>query len=279
MIWLMLLPVFIRTISWAESYPLSHTFRPRVLPHSHHRHVISWDPSFSHVAIFGPDGTLKSTFVPSSQGISFHRIADAIVGPDGSAVLGGTLSGGLGALIFLDSGGKVVRLVRIDSGYVGKLTRDAQGRIWTLGRPPVPVDGVISIYSPEGKYLRSIQPKDRLPTPFEKLQIGTTYLIAWRQGVVWALPDHQVAFGYNESGSEVQKWNLPSGTGDASRAWISGDTLLYSRAHPDRASLVEVDLKSGSATERTVVTPGMPIGGADGRVVHYSSRDARIVIA
>jgi hypothetical protein len=267
----------------AETVRLSQQFPSRVLMRSGNGFSIDWSSTFDHVAVYRADGSLAVSYYPQQTGIVFHRIADAALLPDGGFILGGTLVGSVSALVFVNPKGVPTNVVRVHPGYIGKLARSADGRLWTVGRSPVRGDlNVVSVFSAEGRLLfTSVSPTD-LPVSPERLQLGNTYLVPWRGMMLWVLPEHRTVLALSGSGGIAKRIRLEGleASDLTTGAWQLGDKLVLAFLPSDQSkrAVAEVDLTTGRSRTRELAGSGFPVGIWDGKLVRYSRSDGTLII-
>lgn len=251
---------------------LSQHYPNRVLMKSSNGFSVNWSTMFDHVAMYGADGSLKLSYYPATAGLTFHRIADAAIQPDGGLVLAGTLAETANALVFVSHQGITASVVRTHPGYAGRIARSNDGKLWTVGRSPRMGDlNVVSVFSGQGQLeFTTLDPKD-LPVPIARMQWGATFLAPWRQSVLWVLPEHEVAIVFSAKGEVLRRIRIARHEDDVTGAWTIGDTLLLALSRTEKtAAVLEVDLMTGATRLRSLPEGGHPIGVFGERLVRYS---------
>ncbi len=260
-----------------EVVRLSQSFTPRVAMRVNHGFSVNWAPTFDHVALYASNGQLLCSFLPRGADLVFQRIGDVAIWQDGSFILATTLSGSIGALVFATPQCSVERVVRISPGFAAKIAVDAEGRIWTAGRSPDGTEAAISVFDASGKLIRSRLPHRELPVPLVNLQMGTTALAPWRDGMAWVLPEQGTVFLMNSAGDIARKITLASPVKDPRGAWILQERLVIAFVTPDgEQALRRIDLVTGQESERRLAQGGYPVGIDQNRIVRHDSRSSTL---
>ena len=206
-----------------KTLPIDWSFSNNLVPRFNFR-LLARDKDFTTVRWFDSNGTLLSQPQLSVPGISVLQVKDLASAPDGTIAVAARCSDQDGrtafAIIWLQPGGNIIRVVKTDGFIPYHITFAPDGTLWAAGRgadsqlqEPATYD-MLRTYDAAGQLLAGYLPRSAGPTSW--VPAADSFLAAMDGRIgLYSVPDNQwIEVAAN--GQFLGKWTI-SGLPPASR--------------------------------------------------------------
>ncbi|HZT28549.1 MAG TPA: hypothetical protein VFA33_01605 [Bryobacteraceae bacterium] len=209
---------------------ISHDYTNQPVPQYAHGFLLAYDPASSQIWSYR-NGSLKTHTIVAIPGVNSVRIRHVSCSPGGvlaaSVVLSDPQLGYASVLVWIDSTGKIMRVVRTYPFAAGALAFSSDGTLWVLGRVrdrtyrDLPDYNILRQYSADGVLLRTFLPKSSLlgtPAP------GSGRIQIRDQQVLIYFEEDQIVLQLSTDGRIAGQWKLAG----ASEIMVTGAAISNS---------------------------------------------------